>query len=241
MLKERPRVLDSTKNENELIEVWSRKRVERDGIWPYEKKIFSKLLQIASDGGKILEVGVGEGRVVRELQKSGVTADFYSLDITDKVFLAPGHRIKGDARSLPFRDNAFDLVYSIGVVEHFRETFESIREHARVANEGGYVLIFTPRSSLLGIFKRIRFFVGKVIKKWKGNFMTYVGKHLKLDQMELYFHKAGLRILLIEAIPPVTPFPEPFERWSHVLLRPKKYGGFAYCLGQKMSGISKGI
>lgn len=50
----------------------------------------------------------------------------------------------GDVRRLPFLSGTFDLIYSMGTVEHFPETQAAIGEIFRVLKPGGAVIIGVP-------------------------------------------------------------------------------------------------
>src|SRR5205823_4181922 len=49
-----------------------------------------------------------------------------------------------DVRALPFRDASFDVIYSMGTIEHFDETEQAVREMARVLKPGGCAIIGVP-------------------------------------------------------------------------------------------------
>src|SRR4029079_8218241 len=49
-----------------------------------------------------------------------------------------------DVRTLPFRDETFDVIYSMGTIEHFDETEQAVSEIARVLIPGGRVIIGVP-------------------------------------------------------------------------------------------------
>jgi SAM-dependent methyltransferase len=49
-----------------------------------------------------------------------------------------------DVRALPYRDETFDLVYSMGTVEHFDETAQALAEIRRVLKRGGRAIIGVP-------------------------------------------------------------------------------------------------
>ena len=53
----------------------------------------------------------------------------------------PGGAIQGDAENLPFRDNAFDLVYSWGVLHHTPDTRRAVWEAVRVCKPEGEILV----------------------------------------------------------------------------------------------------
>lgn len=50
----------------------------------------------------------------------------------------------GDVRDLPFRDNAFDAIYSMGTIEHFAETERAVAEMLRVLKPGGRAIVGVP-------------------------------------------------------------------------------------------------
>jgi SAM-dependent methyltransferase len=56
--------------------------------------------------------------------------------------------VRASGFTLPFRDSAFDVVMSHGVIEHYSEARarELLAEHARVCRPGGMVLVSTPNS-----------------------------------------------------------------------------------------------
>ena len=49
-----------------------------------------------------------------------------------------------DVRALPFRDESFDAIYSMGTIEHFDETEQAVEEMVRVLKPGGRAIIGVP-------------------------------------------------------------------------------------------------
>jgi len=49
-----------------------------------------------------------------------------------------------DVRDLPFRDESFDAIYSMGTIEHFDETEHAVEEMARVLKRGGRAIVGMP-------------------------------------------------------------------------------------------------
>src|SRR3569833_878938 len=50
----------------------------------------------------------------------------------------------GDVCALPFQDNSFDLIYSMGTIEHFPEYAVAVREMFRVLKPGGTAIVGVP-------------------------------------------------------------------------------------------------
>jgi ubiquinone/menaquinone biosynthesis C-methylase UbiE len=96
---------------------------------------------------RALEVGCGRGTVSQFLAADGhdtVLLDTSpdALDIARRNFEAAGLHgefVLGDAEQLPFGDGAFDLVFSIGLLEHFDDPSRLIAEKRRVARPGGLI------------------------------------------------------------------------------------------------------
>ena len=114
----------------------------------------------------VAEVGAGSGRDLEELHRRG-----HDVVFTD---FSPGaiHRVSQhnpdipavfvDCRHLPFRDDSFDLVYSVGLLEHFESADRRriIQEQLRVARR--YVLFDVPQTlSLSTPIKKVMMALGK--------------------------------------------------------------------------------
>jgi SAM-dependent methyltransferase len=56
----------------------------------------------------------------------------------------PLHAAAGDVRALPFANGSFDVVYSMGTIEHFDETEQAVGEMVRVLKPGGRAIIGVP-------------------------------------------------------------------------------------------------
>lgn len=116
--------------------------------------------------GSILEMGAGSGRDLEELHRRGhdvVFSDFSPIAVHRFSRRNPDiPAILADCRRLPFYEESFDLVFSLGLLEHFepadRQTI--IQEKFRVARR--YVLIDVPQTlSLATIIKKVMMVLGK--------------------------------------------------------------------------------
>ncbi|HEX4485975.1 MAG TPA: class I SAM-dependent methyltransferase [Terriglobales bacterium] len=125
------------------------------------------LLPLFSEGAarSVLDVGCGMGQGIRQMGVSG--ADAYGIDLPcysrawEKNGLDPAQFMCADACALPFPDNFFDVVYSLGVIEHIgtvlghctlrpdywekRQAYAS--EILRVTKDGGRIVIACPNKT----------------------------------------------------------------------------------------------
>ena len=103
-------------------------------------------------GKQVIDIGCGDGAVLLDFQRYGAAADALAgIDLLpDRVASArarlPAARIElGDARALPFEDDAFDLTLSFTLISTLVEPLArrtAAAEMARVTRPGGIVLVY---------------------------------------------------------------------------------------------------
>jgi 2-polyprenyl-3-methyl-5-hydroxy-6-metoxy-1,4-benzoquinol methylase len=102
-------------------------------------------------GRKVLDVACGEGYGAALLAAAGASSVVgVDLDEATVEHARERHGIDvrvGDVRSLPFDDDAFDLVVSFETIEHVDEPERALDELARVVTADGLVVVSTPNSS----------------------------------------------------------------------------------------------
>lgn len=108
---------------------------------------FSKIIESGTKlpGKKCLEVGCGRGSLSAYFADAGW--DCTLLDLSPKVinlardaFSSQGLSAQfkvGDCTNLPYEDNSFDLIFSIGLLEHFEDIEQVLAEQLRVIKPGG--------------------------------------------------------------------------------------------------------
>lgn len=122
-----------------------------------EKRLVFSLL--TKHSGKALDLGCGTGNYTLELKKRGF--DVIGLDASERMVEIARQKgancIVGNAYSLPFPDESFDLVMSITMFEFLHRPEEVVREIHRVLKPGGEVIIGTMNGrSTWFLFKRIK-------------------------------------------------------------------------------------
>jgi SAM-dependent methyltransferase len=100
--------------------------------------------------GRVLDAGMGGGRLVEELSRSGwavsgadVSAAMVSL-AKQRVPAAADALVVAGIEELPFADASFDAVAALGVLEFAGDPGGAIRELARVLRDGGIVVVSWP-------------------------------------------------------------------------------------------------
>lgn len=131
----------------------SAERLDEEYVLPYLKQ---------EAAVRVLDVGCGVGRTVARLVAAGYEA--YGIDLPclspywSKTGKDRGRFVCGEATNLPFADGCFDVVISMGVIEHIgtvdghctlADDYDSARrsyarELLRVAKPGGRILLACP-------------------------------------------------------------------------------------------------
>jgi SAM-dependent methyltransferase len=110
-----------------------------DEYWYYRDSFFEEILPPA--GRATLELGCGEGRIVRDLAERGhrVTGiDAAPTLVAAAKELDPGGTyLVVDATSLPFDAGSFDLVVAYNSLMDFEDMPGAVREAGRVLEPGG--------------------------------------------------------------------------------------------------------
>lgn len=144
-------------------EVWRKKKVVSD----YSLKLYDFLREYSKKlkkNSKILEIGCGCGEGLmqfRDYFTVGVDISEESLKLSKKN---NENLVNADLFKLPFRENSFDLVYSSGLLEHFKieKARMALLEIKRVSK--GEIIIIVPNSRCFWykLFKKSMI----LLKKW---------------------------------------------------------------------------
>jgi ubiquinone/menaquinone biosynthesis C-methylase UbiE len=107
--------------------------------------------------GRILDLGCGEGLLLKGLIASHPMTEIYGLDPWEEILLRAKGRVgrrvmllKGDSFHLPFKDRTLKMVFCLNLFNNLarkEEVIRTMREVHRVLDPGGYV-IFDFRNTL---------------------------------------------------------------------------------------------
>ncbi len=141
----------------------------------YYNEIINSINKITLTGGlnAILEAGSGSGKATILLNKKlhktlldiSPVALKYAKHIANKFKAENINFTEGNIFSMPFKNNNFDFVWNIGVIEHYKldDIKSIIKEMIRVCNKSGIVAVGMPnfysgpilKARLLKLFKFI--------------------------------------------------------------------------------------
>ncbi|MGZ0173953.1 MAG: methyltransferase domain-containing protein [Planctomycetales bacterium] len=145
---------------------WNRYEVAHDDEdrATFEAKTGFKLSELS--GKRILDAGCGGGRYCKVAAEAG--ASVFGADHSSAVEKASslcGHLenvrlVQGDLKKLPFREESFDMAFSIGVMHHDSDTRAVFDSVAKMVKPGGKMAVWLyrlntwPQESLNNFLRR---------------------------------------------------------------------------------------
>ncbi|OGD71553.1 hypothetical protein A3D09_01340 [Candidatus Collierbacteria bacterium RIFCSPHIGHO2_02_FULL_49_10] len=122
--------------------------VERFHWWWAGRQELIKDLLRENQPKKILDIGCGTGETLTFLKTVFPKATLFGVDVLAEAVrftIQRGHAAKkADALNLPFKDNSFDAILLLDVIEHIKNDSAIIKEAKRVVKPGGVIVITAP-------------------------------------------------------------------------------------------------
>ncbi len=169
---------------------------------------------------KILDLGCGNGRLFELLKDKKI--DYTGIDDSKKLiklakkkypFVPPlrggiNKFLVGNALKLPFKDNSFDLIYSIAVFHHIPSKelrLRFLKEAKRVLKRDGRIVLtvwylwsrkyirLIVKYSLLKLAGKSKLDFGDLYVPWQNKYQRYHHAFRKKELIKL-FKKAGVKI-----------------------------------------------
>lgn len=124
--------------------------VLRTHSWRTAENSAAYLLPYLVEGCRVLDVGSGPGTITTDIAERVFPGDVFGLDASVSVTEQANARavqagignvtfVAGDAYSLPFPDDSFDVVHAHQVLQHLADPVAALREMRRVTKPGGIV------------------------------------------------------------------------------------------------------
>lgn len=117
-------------------------------------------------GGRVLDLGCGSGVLFYELNKKFSHLNGMDLrsdaNLVKKTLKAEGieaNLTNGNLFRLPYKDNSFDCITAMSVLEHIADLEQPLKEIKRVLKKDGYFICGFPTKNILLhlFFKLIKF------------------------------------------------------------------------------------
>jgi len=121
------------------------------------------------DSDNILDAGCGIGYLLREIRKKNERCKLTGIDFNINVrnIKIPDCDIRiSDVNNLQFKNNSFDIVIALDLLEHIKNVNIAIKEIKRVLKPGAKFIITGPTESLF--YKICRFLLKGTFSEKKG-------------------------------------------------------------------------
>jgi len=177
-----------------------------------EERIDSQILKLIKptlkEKSKVIEIGCVPGGKLKFL-KQNFDIDSFGLDYS---WFGLTNSLKGlnlvcaDLSHPPFL-NSFDLVYSMGVIEHFEKPQEAIKFHVNLTKKDGLILITIPNFSRFSTLTTCY----KIGRRFEGVKKTHNLNIMDLKKFRNLFSNMEIEILLCDYFgPPMIYLPPNF-------------------------------
>lgn len=117
----------------------------------------SDIVKSLGDSSKILDMGCGKGRYLKNLIQDYPSNEYYagdiSLSVMEYIDIKEVKKVQSNLTNICFADDEFDMVYTCEALEHAVDIQSAIRELCRVVKPGGKVVIIDKNILMLGYFE----------------------------------------------------------------------------------------
>jgi SAM-dependent methyltransferase len=182
------------------------KWAEADYVPEWHEPVYGLLAKYVPSNSKILEVGAGGSHTLGALagrlncKAYGIEPDRDGIMKTRQLAAAERGEVEmvcGDGFCLPFADGEFDVVYSLGLIEHFHseQSGDMVAEHQRVCKPEGLVIVAVPNYLNLPHTLR-KLILGK-------NYEYYPERSYTPRKLRKLLTSRGLRVIAMDGLLPL--------------------------------------
>ncbi len=223
--------------------VESKLRVQRE--W-HREKLENTLLHLNCEGKKILDLACGSGGLTRKLKKRVLSSTIFAIDFNENAIKYALKRDKninglkymvGGAENIPFKDNFFDIVIGLDMLDHVPDYKKCMKEINRVLKKGGkLVLTVENRRSLWPIVE----FLWDNFGKGRNYRLVHV-VHFTPKMLKDVVIKSGFSIKKLYTIHNLATFfyliSDYYPKMLNSFIGRKKLGLSLFCYAEKIKDI----
>jgi len=201
---------------NDNKKLWNNIATDFSHTRNYVWEDIRNLADYAKPGMKILDLGCGNGRLYEIFKDKNV--NYIGIDISEKLIRLAQTKypeaqfLVGDGLDLPFKDNSFDVIYSIAVFHHLpsqRLRIQFLKEARRVLKKDGKIILtvwnlwqrkyfkLLVKSSLLKLVAKSKLDWRDLYIPWQNKYQRYHHAFTKKELKKL-FTKTGFSIERIQ-------------------------------------------
>ena len=156
---------------------------------------------LAPHPGPILELGCGSGDMLVSLMAADKPVT--GVDLSGEMLMRAARRLRdaahvdllqADTRCLPFPEQAYNVVVTMGVIEYVPDPMQMLREIARVLRPGGVLALTLPHSQCAarnwGVAMKS---FSKTIRGREGEADQVTIRRYQADEFDRFLEPCGLR------------------------------------------------
>ena len=200
------------------------------------RRFLARLDKTAVLAGPVLDIGTGTGGLAASFQQRYPASSLVVMDIAHGMTRQASRRLDGvdacdgDARSLPFRDAAFQTVISSSVYQWVSKLPAAFHEVSRTLRKGGlFAVALFGEQTLCELKDSHR----RAVAEYQGTRASHVQSFPARDDVCLALSQAGLHCMELEVYPEVD-----FHANVPALLRQLKQIGASNAAKDRPRGLS---
>lgn len=169
---------------------------------PLRNKVVEELLRQEIRARKYLDIGCADGSFTMQIAKNVGAKLVYGVDISPQALKEASNKgiktfhVDLNREELPFKDDYFDLITCIEVIEHLIDTDNLLFESRRCLRKNGYFVITTP--NLASYVNRFLLLLGYTPGMYEVSFKYNVGK--PFNSGKPYRASGHLRLYTLKAL-----------------------------------------
>ncbi len=173
-------------------------------------RLDATLRLLGAEPGRVLDAGMGPGRLLAELSRRGW--DVAGADLSGGMVATARQRLpdasarllQGRLEALPFEDAGFDAVVATGVLEYVEDLPAAVSELARVLRPGGTAVLSAPNPrSLYGIWRRFVIYpAARAVKRHLRGVRAAppAGTRIRVERLRELLAGSGLAVEAVEQV-----------------------------------------